>query len=331
MLLTGDIGGTKTVLALFSSLQQGREEPVHERRYASERYSSLEEIIELFLHDIGVQPVAACFGVAGPVQDGQSQITNLPWSIKAEKICSRFNIPQVTLLNDLEAVALAVPHLYEQDLAILNAGHVAPQGNIAVVAPGTGLGTAFLVWTESGYKACPGEGGHTTFAPRTPLQVELLNFLHRRYNHVSFERVCSGSHLPGIYEFFLESGLYEEPGWLQDQLMTTRDKTPIIVANGLKNKAAICTATVDMFVATLGTMISNIAVSFLPTGGMYLGGGIPPRILSRLQQPDFLQAVTDKGRLSAFCAQLPINVIVNPKTGLYGAAWHGAWLLRSKS
>ena len=322
MILAGDVGGTKTILALFTVENGVTGGALHETRFESGRYSSLEAIIVEFLRQTGAKPEAASFGVAGPVQEQHARITNLPWTISAETIRSSFPIPQVFLLNDLEAIATAVPHLAAEDVSTLNPGKPVAKGNIAVIAPGTGLGTAFLVWTGERYRACASEGGHTAFSPRNMLQIELLKYLQGRYGHVSFERICSGSYLPNIYDFFIAQNNYPEPTWLQEELAQAGDRTPVIVHNALEQKADICEATLDMWVHVLGTLIGNMAVSLLPTGGIYLGGGIPPRILKRLQQPDFLSAITDKGRFSALCTGMPVHVILDPKVALHGAAWH---------
>lgn len=320
MILAGDIGGTKTVLALFAEMKPIGAGPLQETRYPSREYDSLEAVIEEFLARTGADPSSGCFGVAGPVYRQTSQITNLPWKIDARSISERFAIERVTLVNDLESIATAVPHLDSGDLYTLNDGDHLPRGNIAVVAPGTGLGTAFLVWTDEGYKALASEGGHTSFAPRTPREIQLLSYLQSRYHHVSFEHICSGKHLPNIYDFLLDSGDYEEPNWLTTELTQAQDRTPIIVQAALADRAEICTATLDLFIATLGTAISNMAITILPHGGIYLGGGIPPRILERLKQPDFLEAVAHRGRFHDLSLKWPVHVILTPRTALYGAA-----------
>ncbi len=323
MILAGDIGATKTVLALFSIEKGVAGGEIHQTRFESGKYDSLEEVIEEFLAQTNVHPVAACFGVAGPVNNQQSQITNLPWSISAENIRKTFEIEKVILLNDLESIATAVPYLAEEDVFTLNQGVTDPRGNVAIVAPGTGLGTAFLVWTGESYKALASEGGHTSFSPENMQEIELLKFLKRRYKHVSFERICSGSHLPNIYEFFLDQQSYQEPDWLRKELEQVDDRTPIIVQAALEHKADICEATLDMFVNILGSAISNMAITILPSGGIYLGGGIPPRILERLKQPDFLHAIANKGRFFELCSNMPVHVILTPKAALFGAAYHG--------
>ncbi len=328
MILAGDIGATKTVLALYDPAADGSGRLLHETRFASRDYESLEAIVERFLNQVGRRPAAASFGVPGPVKNQQSQVTNLNWLISAERLSSTCGIGEVFLLNDLEAVATVLPHLQTDELAIINPGQAEPNGTISIVAPGTGLGTAFLVWTGDRYKAMASEGGHSSFAPATPEQVELLEFLQQKYGHVSFERICSGSHLNNIYDFYLAGGRHPEPQWLRDELAEAGDRTPVIIGNGLALKADICVATLDMFVQVLGTAIGNMAVTLLPRGGIYLGGGIPPRILKRLQQPDFLGAITNKGRFSTLCSTLPVQVILTPNAGLHGALRFGIAMLQ---
>ena len=331
MILAGDIGGTKTVLALFEETADRAGEALHQARYPSNEYDSLESIIEEFLATSDLVPSIGCFGVAGPVYNQTSQITNLPWKISARSISERFNIGQVALINDLESIATAVPHLGKEDLCTLNPGVVEPHGNIGVVAPGTGLGTAFLVWTGEGYKPLASEGGHTAFAPRTSQEIDLLNYLRPRYRQVSFERICSGKHLPNIYEFLRDGGSYEEPEWLRTELAQVQDRTPVIVQAALAQKAEICIATLDLFVTTLGTAISNMAITILPRGGIYIGGGIPPRILPRLKQPDFLEAVAHKGRFHDLSLKMPVHVILTPRIALYGAALSAMDMVRNRA
>ncbi len=319
MILAGDIGGTKTTLALFERAG-GESAPLHETRFESGRYGSLESIVREFLDATGARPDAACFGVAGAVANGRAQVTNLPWLIDAEALGQALDISRVRLLNDLEAIATAVPVVRDDALHTLHPGVPVAEANKLVVAPGTGLGAAFLVWTGHEYRACPSEGGHMSFSPRNAQETELLRHMQRRTDHVSFERVCSGSFLPNIYGFLLGQGSYPEPAWLGEALGGADDPTPVIVQAALAERADICVATLDMFVRMLGTFIGNLAVTLLPRGGIYLGGGIPPRILDRLQQPDFHNAITDKGRFSALCTSLPVHVMLDPAIPLRGAA-----------
>lgn len=323
MILAGDIGATKTVLALYSTQDGVAAGALHENRFESAAYSSLEAIISEFLHATRAKPVAASFGVAGPVRDRRAQITNLPWSIDADSISTTFDIPETYLLNDLESIATAVPHIETNRLCTINPGKAVADGNILVIGPGTGLGVAFLVWTGSGYRALASEGGHTSFSPRNLQEMELLRYLSQRYDHVSFERISSGSYLPNIYEFLKDYERRDEPDWLREKLAQASDPTPIIVETALAREADICEETLDIFVQVLGTLIGNMAVTFLPTGGIYLGGGIPPRILDRLKQPDFLNTITDKGRFTELCSSLPVHIILDSAVAIEGAARFG--------
>jgi glucokinase len=326
MILAADLGGTKTVMALFDA-EQGVERPLREETFPSRAYDSLEVIMGSFLQTTQANPTVACFGVAGPVVKGRSHITNLPWVINADAIRQTFDIPHVHLLNDLQATAIAVPHLTSDSICTLNVGRRDPTGTIGVVAPGTGLGEAFLVWTGHRYQSCPTEGGHATFAPVTREQAELLAYLEARFGHVSYERVCSGSGIPNLYDYLRMKGQYDEPDWLLAELAQSPDLTPVIMKAALAGKAGICVATLDLFVRILGGVVSNLALQVFATGGLYLGGGIPPRILSRLQRPDFVEAICYQGRFSDWVARIPVHVILDPKAALHGAAWHALEVL----
>jgi glucokinase len=323
MLLAGDIGGTKTVLALFETKAQHEEivrHPVSERTFPSAQYQSLETIIEEFLAETPATVTSGSFGVAGPVVAGVARVTNLPWTIDAAAIAEQFGFP-IHLLNDLEAIATAVPHLEGTDLITLQEGEAAPGGAIAVIAPGTGLGEGFLVWNGVRYEAHPSEGGHTAFGPTTPEQLDLLTYWLPRMGHVSYERVCSGLGMPNIYTFLRETGRYPEPDWLRALLDEATDPTPVIVKAAVNSEAAICVATLEIFMEILGDEAGNMALMVLATGGVYLGGGIPPRILPQLQKGPLLKFFNDKGRFSEIMSHIPVHVIYNPKVGLYGAAY----------
>ncbi len=321
MILAGDVGGTKTVLALFDP-ERGPMQPLREETFPSGEHESLEAIVGRFLEGADAAPAAASFGVAGPVVDGRSRTTNLPWVIDASAIGKTFDIPRVQLLNDLQASAMVVPHLGPEDLCTLNVGQAEPTGTIGVIAPGTGLGEAFLVWTGERYQSCPTEGGHASFAPVTHEQLKLLDYLEPRFGHVSFERVCSGTGIPNLYDYLSQSGRHDEPDWLRDALAEAQDPTPVIVNAALERKAPICIATLDLFVRILGGVAGNLALKVFATGGLYLGGGIPPRILPRLKRRDFLDAICFKGRFRDWVARIPVHVILDPKAALHGAAWH---------
>jgi len=322
MILAGDIGGTKTVLALISN-DTGVQRPFREKTFPSSHFNSLEEIIRQFLADVSAPPTAASFGVAGPVVNGRSQITNLPWVIDAADISDTFNIPRVRLLNDLEAIATAVPHLSSDELTTLNTGQPDPTGAIAVIAPGTGLGEAFLVWDGSRHRAYPTEGGHVSFAPGNQEELDLLVYVQHKFGHVSYERICSGSGIPNIFDFINDTQNYKNPGWLRRELAMAEDRTPIIFHAALEKQEPIAIATLSLFVKILGGEVGNMALKVLATGGVYIGGGIPPRILPLLQRPEFLGFITHKGRFSELLSRIPIHVIQNPKVALHGAAHDG--------
>lgn len=325
-LLAGDIGGTKTNLAFFS-LESESIKPLAEQSFPSTRYDSLEEIIHEFKTQTGLPFTRACFGVAGPVISGKAQITNLPWVVDADKILSAFDLSAVALLNDLESVAYAISILKPEDIFTLNAGTPIHGATIAVIAPGTGLGEGFLTWECDRYIAHASEGSHASFAPENELQMGLWKFLKDKgYEHISFERVCSGAlGVPLLYEYLKSTGVAPEPEWLAAQLVDCADPTPVIfnAAHDPQRQAALAVATVDLFVAILGAESGNLALKVLSTAGLYLGGGIPPRILKELQQPAFLEAVRSKGRFRSVLSEIPIHVILNPKAALLGAAAYG--------
>jgi len=322
MLLTGDIGGTKTVLALIDPAQ-GARRPLREARFASDAYDSLTAIIAQFLTPSERNQIThASFGVAGPVVDGRAEITNLPWIIDAAELSRTFGVAQVFLLNDLEAIANAVPHLQPDDLVTLKPGQPEPKGAIAVIAPGTGLGEAFLTWNGRTYQAHPSEGGHASFGPTTAVQRHLLAYLQERFDHVSYERVCSGSGIPNLYAFLRDSGRFAAPDWLDTAVAAAEDPTPIIFAAALDEKEAIALAALDLFITVLADEAGNLALKVLSTGGIYIGGGIPPRILSQLQRPFFRERFQRKGRFSDILADMPIYVICHPHAGLLGTAFY---------
>lgn len=327
MLLVGDMGGTKTVLAVFSP-EAGPHRPLVEKTYSSSRYGSLEDVIQEFLMTISMPIQRACFGVAGPVFAGRAQITNLPWMISESNIKDCFDWDNVRLLNDLEAVGYAVPILEPDDLLTLSPGRPVPGGNIAVLAPGTGLGEAFLTYDGGRYRAHASEGGHVSFAPINKLQMGLLTYMHevKGYNHVSYERVCSGGlGIPNLYGYLKHTGFAPEPGWLAERLASSTDLTPIIInaAQDKKNPCELCIATLDLFVDIVASEAGNLALKVLATGGIYLGGGIPPRIVECLKRPTFLEVLQDKGRFNDVLENMPVHVIMNSKAGLLGAAAYG--------
>ena len=326
MLLAGDIGGTKTVLAVFSA-ENGPYHPLVEKSYPSTHYDSLEQIITSFLGEVNLPVSSACFAIAGPIIAGRAKITNLTWVVDSQNLKSTFGWHAVLLLNDLESVAYALAILGPGDIHTLNPGKPVLGGSIAVLAPGTGLGEAYLTYHNGRYLAHASEGAHVSFGPVGDLQIGLLKYMNAQgFSHVSFERVCSGGlGIPNLYAYLKSIDYALEPEWLAQQLAGTDDPTPAIVNAALDHNrpCELASAALDLFVDILGAEAGNMALKLLTSGGIYLGGGISPRILSRLRQPRFLEAIFAKGRFREMLSSYPVHVILNPKVGLLGAAAYG--------
>ena len=322
MYLAGDIGGTKTRLAIFST-KTGCSASLEVKSFPSQGYASLEDILRKFLGDKAYQLSGASLGIAGPIIEDHAQVTNLSWEVNALAVSQVIGGKPVTLLNDLHAIASAIPYLTPKDLEILIPGEPVPHGALGVIAPGTGLGEGFLVWDGQRYRAYPSEGGHSSFGPQTPLQLELLNYMDTIFEHVSYERVCSGIGIRNLYRFLRDGKGMSEPGWLKDELLGAEDPVPIIAQAALADKAEICTYTMELFVSILGSEAGNLALKVLATGGIYLGGGIPRRILPLLKTDQFRFAFTDKGRFAKMLCEVPVYVITHPHAGVFGAACHG--------
>ncbi len=321
-ILAGDIGGTKTKLGIFSS-DEGPRHILFQETYPSEEYESLESIVKEFMSDKETDIASASFGVAGPVLEGRAKITNLSWVIEVAALSDALDGAPVRLLNDLNAISHSIPLLQADDLETLNLGERDTHGAIAVIAPGTGLGEGYLVWDGERYIPSPSEGGHTDFGPTTLEEVDLLNYLQRKFDHVSYELVCSGMGMPNIYAHLKDSGKFTEPSWLKNEIESADDPTPVIVQAATERGADIAVAALERFVSILGSEAGNLALKVLATGGVYLGGGIPPRILPQLKKDIFMQAFTRKGRLSDLLSRVPVDVIMQPEVALFGAAQHG--------
>jgi len=321
MILAGDIGGTKTHLALFRKANRGLAR-VRGKIFPSREYAGLEAVIRIFLPKNVTAINGACFGVAGPVREGRSETTNLPWTVEADSIAKTFGIPTVYLLNDLEAAAYGSLILTEKDFHALNAGRPQPRGNRAVIAAGTGLGEAVLFWDGGGYRASASEGGHTDFGPRNPIEIELLEYLSKRFPHVSYERIVSGPGLLNIYQFMKEAGRAKEPGWLSEK-MGVGDPSAVITEVARTGRSEICSKTVELFVSIYGAEAGNLALKALATGGVFLGGGIAPRMIPKLSDGAFMRAFVDKGRYAALLRSIPVRIILNETVGLLGAARYG--------
>ncbi len=324
MLIAGDIGGTKTLLGLYSK-EAGARAPVAQREYHSGAFPGLEPMVRAFLAETGQRAQAACFDVAGPVMGGRAKLTNLPWLLDEAALAAALGLERTILLNDLKAMAYAVPLLRDDELRTLHAGTAEPHGPIAVVAPGTGLGEAFLVWDGARYVACSSEGGHADFAPADARQGELLAYLRAKFGHVSCERVCSGSGIPNLYDFLRDTGHAPEPPAFAARLAGARDRTPLIVDAALHEADAnpLCGAALDLFVAILGAEAGNLALKVLATGGVYLAGGMPLRVGARLEQPAFMRAFAGKGRFADLLGGVPVRMVLTTGAPLLGAAQYG--------
>ena len=333
LLLAGDTGGTKTVLALYSpeiSPETGLAANLAEETFENRRYGGLQEIVTEFLTRVGGRVRWASFSVAGPVVNGRSVLSNLRWRLDEEQLRATWDLASVHLLNDLQATAYAIAHLSPEHIHTLQPGAPNPRGPRGVVAPGTGLGEGYLLWDGEQYEAYPSEGGNADFAPSDGRQLELLRYLQGVLGHVSYEQVCSGLGIPNIYEFFKETGRAEEPEWLAVALADAVDPTPVIVEAALRGtKPPICTETVATFAEILAAEAGNLALRVLASGGVFLGGGIPPRLLPVLQSNDFVAAFRRKGRYSGMMVDFPLHVILEPRAALIGAAHYGLRMIRT--
>ncbi len=324
MILAGDIGGTKTNVALLET--DGREAGalVAQKTFPSADYDSLEKMIEEFLAAERRPALThACFGVAGPVVDGRVDATNLKWDVSADALVKVLGISRVSIINDLEATAYGIEALTPAQLHTLNKGTGARDGNRALIAAGTGLGMAGLVRHEGHYYPVPSEGGHTDFAPRNHLEMQLLDYLLKNEEfggHVSYERVLSGPGLFTIYSFLRDTGFAEEPAWLATEIAGEGDNSAVVSRAALAHESELAVKALDMFVRIYGAMTGNLALLMMATGGCYVGGGIAPKIIEKLKDGAFLETYIAKGRFQSLLAAMPVHVILDDKTALYGAA-----------
>jgi glucokinase len=317
MILAGDIGGTNARLAYFQP-QNGHLRLVSERVFPSREHSEFSEIVSQFLNDSGTRPEVACFGIAGPVRNGRVETSNLPWIVEQSSLAKRIHLPTL-LINDLEASAWGIGDLVPADLIALNQVSGPVSGNQAVIAPGTGLGEAGLFWDGTRHHVYACEGGHTDFAPQEDLQIELWRFLQARFGHVSYERILSGPGLVNVYEFLLASGGSKDSAALIAEMKTT-DPAAAISRAALDDSSALATKALDLWISVYGAEASNLALKAMATGGLFLAGGISPKILPKLTGSRFMQAFLDKGRLRPLVEAIPVQVVTNEKAGLLGAA-----------
>lgn len=320
MILAGDVGGTKVHLALYG-FEHGQLVHVRDERFPANEFSGLEEVVRRFLDESGSPGIeAACFGVPGPVKGGKLRLTNLPWVLDSRELAANLNIEHLFLINDLEANGYGIPELTPEQIYTLNVGDAAAVGNRALVSAGTGLGEGVLVWNGKTHLPMASEGGHCDFAARTPEEVELLQYLMKKLGgRVSFERVVSGQGLSNIYGFLRDCKGMEEPEWLAER-MKTEDPNAVIGQVGEAGTNELCTKALEMFVAAYGAEAGNMVLKVLATGGMYLGGGIAPKILKTMRSGVFMKAFMDKGRLGELLVHTPVHVILESRAALMGAA-----------
>jgi glucokinase len=318
MILAGDVGGTSTRLGFFEAVG-GRLRPVAEQTYRSREHTGLDEIVGAFVAARDLKPAHACFGIAGPVRQGVARTPNLPWVVDAARLASGLGLGEVVLLNDLEANAYGVWELAPADFAVLNAGAPGAAGNAAIISAGTGLGEAGFYWDGRQHRPFACEGGHADFAPRNDVEAELLLHLWKKLGHVSYERVLSGPGLYLLYEFLRDSGRGPEGPRVRER-MRHEDPSAVVSQEALAGSCGLCVQALDLFVSLYGAEAGNLALKILTTGGVYVGGGIAPKILPKLQGGAFLEAFVSKGRMRPLLEAIPVRVILNDKTALLGAA-----------
>jgi glucokinase len=317
MILAGDIGGTNARLAYFQPVK-GQLHLISERTFPSREYNEFGEIVCEFLENASPRPEIACFGIAGPVHNGRVEVSNLPWVIEQSQLAKQIQLPATLLINDLEANAWSIGALSAQDLITLN--RVVPSnGNQAVIAPGTGLGEAGLFWNGTRHEVFACEGGHADFAPQGDLQIELLRFLAGKFGHVSYERVLSGPGLVNVYEFLREKDSTREPEGFAAHLSRT-DAAAVISRAAMDGSNPLAAQALELWVSVYGAEAGNLALKTMAVGGVFLGGGISPKILPKLTGSAFMNAFLDKGRLRPLLEGVTVQVITNDKAGLLGAA-----------
>ncbi len=321
MILAGDVGGTKVDLALYDFVE-GKLQLMKEQRYPAPKYPGLEAVIREFIsaHAQGKTIAAASFGVPGPVRGGRLRLTNLPWDLDSHQLSINLKIEHVFLINDLEANGYGVPELSADQIYTLSEGDPGAAGNCALISAGTGLGEAILAWDGRTHTPMASEGGHCDFAARNEIEIALLQYLRRELNgRVSWERVVSGIGLKNIYAFLRDDQKMEEPAWLRDR-MQREDPNAVIGECGENGTSELCSKTLEIFVASYGAEAGNLALKALSNGGIYLGGGIAPKILKTMKNGLFMQAFVDKGRLGNLLQQMPVQVLLESRTALIGAA-----------
>jgi glucokinase len=319
MILAGEIGATRTRLAAFDS-DGNTLNKVVEKIYMSQQETGLPDIISNFVKSEGIPVHSACFGVAGPVRGGRSKISNLAWTIDSAELATMLKLKSVGLINDLEAFAYGIDGLESRDFVTLSAGSEDAIGNRAVISARTGLGVAGLYWDGFRHHPFACEGGHSSFSPSNEMEIELLQYLHKKYGRVSCERVLSGPGIKNIYDFLRDTKKAEEPGWLKEQLATSHDAPALISQLALENKSAVCEQALSIFVGIYGSQTGDCALNFMSTGGIFIGGSIAAKIVPRMKDPIFMQSFLDKGRMRGLLQDMPVKIVLNDDSGILGAA-----------
>jgi len=320
MILAGDIGATRTRMAAFQA-EANKLELVVDKTYKSQEHGGLQEIISAFVKTEGIPVHRACFGVAGPVRAGRSKISNLPWTIDSRDLATQLKLPSIGLINDLEAYAYGIDALESKDFVTLSEGlGEEAEGNRVVISARTGLGVAGLYWDGFRHHPFPCEGGHSDFAPKSDLEAELTQYLRKKYEHVSCERILSGPGLRNIYNFLRDTKKAEEPAWLQKQISDAPDAPALISQLALEKKSGICDQALDIFVGIYGSETGNCALNFLATGVVFLGGSIAAKIVARMRDPVFMNSFLNKGRMRSLLADIPVKIVLNDDCGITGAA-----------
>jgi glucokinase len=318
MVLAGDVGGTNARLAVVE-LNGTRARITRQGKYRSRDYPGLASIVRRFREEAGTVPERACIAIACPIVGDDCTAPNLPWKVNALRLAAEIGIPRISIINDFVAIGYGVALLDPSDLATLQQGSPAPRDPIALIGAGTGLGQGFLVWEGDHYRVLPLEGGHADYAPRGKLEAGLLGFLEEQFHRVSWERLLSGAGLVSIYRYLLASGMAPEQDLVRAE-MQREDPASVISRHGLARTDCLSDRTLDLFCGILGAQAGNLALTVVAKGGVFLAGGIAPRIAERLESGPFLTAFRDKGRLSELLSQIPVHVILNPSVGVLGAA-----------
>lgn len=319
MILAGEIGATRTRLAAFET-EGNKLQKVVERIYISQEERGLPEVVTQFAKTEGIPVHEACFGVAGPVRGGRSKISNLSWVIDARELATLLKLKSVGLINDLEAFAYGIDALESKDFVPLSAGSEDAEGNRAVISARTGLGVAGLFWDGHRHHPFACEGGHSSFAPSNNLEIELLQYLQKKYGRVSCERILSGPGIKNIYDFLRDTRKCEEPDWLKEQLSHAQDAPALISQHALENKSAICEQTLAIFVSVYGSQTGDCALNYMSTGGIFIGGSIAGKIVPKMKDPVFLRSFLDKGRMETLLRDMPVKIVLNDDSGILGAA-----------